>query len=81
MPWHSSSGQSPYALTLIVWKEYALTLGVWKANAVAHLVPTVAICLDTHRPEWGAALSSAKNVILTGAKEASEAYRRMGSVI
>jgi hypothetical protein len=56
MPWHSSSGQSPYALTLIVWKEYALTLGVWKANAVAHLVRTVAICLDTHRPEWGAAL-------------------------
>jgi hypothetical protein len=56
MPWYSSSGRSPYALTLVVWKEYALTLSVWKANALAHLVRTVAICLDTHRLEWGAAL-------------------------
>ena len=42
-----------YALTLYVWKVNALALVVRMPNAVAHPVRTVAICLDTHRPEGG----------------------------
>jgi hypothetical protein len=56
-------------LTLTVGKKYALTLCVWMANtlalvvrmpnAVAHLVRTVAIYLDTDRSEGDYALTLA----------------------